>query len=278
MAEVATGVLHNVGNVLNSINVSAALVARTLSQSKLPGLIKGARMLREHPAADLGRFLGQDPKGQKLPEYLLRLAEHLSGEQREMEKELGTLAQHLDHVKRVIAMQQGYAKASGVTEEIVLAGVIEDSIRLQGASFERHGIQVVRQFEAVPPMDVDKHQLLQILVNLFTNAKHAMDRPDVPIKCLTIRIGYVAADRGKVFVEVRDSGIGIAADNLTRIFSHGFTTKAEGHGFGLHGSALAAVAMHGSLVAESDGPGRGACFRLCLPAPARAAEPVGEAA
>lgn len=278
MAEVATGVLHNVGNVLNSINVSVAIVARSLSQTKLPGLLKAAKMLREHPSDDLGRFVTQDPKGSKLPEFLLRIAEHLATEQRDMEKELADLAQHLDHVKRVIAMQQGYAKAAGVNEQVVLLNVIEDSIRLQGASFERHGITVLRELAPVAAMNLDKHQLIQILVNLLTNAKHAMDRPEVPIKNLTIRTGVMPGDPTTVFVEVRDTGVGIAPENLTRIFAHGFTTKPDGHGFGLHGSALAATAMRGSLTAESDGPGRGACFRLCLPAPQANVDAQGVAA
>ena len=62
-----------------------------------------------------------------------------------------------------------------------------------------------------------------------------------------------------------DNGIGIPADNLTRIFGHGFTTRKEGHGFGLHSGALAAKELGGALTVESDGPGKGATFTLEFP-------------
>jgi signal transduction histidine kinase len=68
-----------------------------------------------------------------------------------------------------------------------------------------------------------------------------------------------------VSIIVRDNGIGIPPENLIKIFNHGFTTKRDGHGFGLHSGANAAKEMGGSLTAESNGPGLGATFTLELP-------------
>ena len=70
---------------------------------------------------------------------------------------------------------------------------------------------------------------------------------------------------GLAIISVADNGIGIPAENLTRIFAHGFTTRKHGHGFGLHSSALAASEMGGALRVQSDGHGCGATFTIELP-------------
>lgn len=262
MAEVATGVLHNVGNVLNSVNVSATLVCDRVRQSKTASLAKIAALLREH-AMDLGDFLANDPKGQMVPGYLASLAEHLSGEQADMLKELGTLTKNIEHIKDIVAMQQSYAKVSGVVENMPMADLIEDALRMNAAGLTRHGIEVVREFEEVPLVAVDKHKVLQILVNLMHNAKYAMEDGKCDHKRLVLGIGINSHNRVKI--TVKDNGIGIKPENLTRIFSHGFTTRKNGHGFGLHSGALAAKEMGGNLTAHSDGPGTGATFDLELP-------------
>lgn len=265
MAEVATGVLHNVGNVLNSMNVSISLVSKRLSALKLPSLAKAARMLHDKPVEERGRFVSVDDKGKKLPEFFVQLSDQLSADQKELEKELGALQQHLEHVKGVIAMQQSYARASGVTERVRLGELVEEALRLEGAALDRHGLEVVRAMEDTPAMLVDKHRLLQILINLITNAKQAMSSTSEGLRVLTLKSGVMPGEAPRVFLEVQDTGVGIAPENLTKIFNHGFTTKAEGHGFGLHASANSAKVMKGSLSARSEGPGRGACFRLELP-------------
>jgi PAS domain S-box-containing protein len=263
MAEVATGVLHNVGNVLNSINVSATVASDKLRSSKLPGLARAASMLKDR-RADLAQFLTADDKGRQLPDYLIRLADHLVGEHQQVQHELSSLMQNIEHVKRIVAMQQRYAKVSGVTESLLPSELVEDALRLHTASFERHHIKIVRDFDPLPAVNIDKHGALQILLNLLTNAKHAMrETPGGGV--LTIRIGLAPSDPSRFVIAVLDTGIGIASENLKRIFSHGFTTKAHGHGFGLHSSALAAHTMGGSLTARSDGPGTGATFSLELP-------------
>jgi signal transduction histidine kinase len=81
-------------------------------------------------------------------------------------------------------------------------------------------------------------------------------------KQVTLR---VASGEGRVRVSVIDNGVGIPAENLTRIFNQGFTTRKDGHGFGLHSGALAARELGGSLHVHSDGAGQGASFTLELP-------------
>ncbi len=262
MAEVATGTLHNVGNVVNSISVSANLVTARLRDSRVTNIVKALALLREH-RDELAAFLTDDPKGKVLPSYLETLADHFAVEQTEMLREMSNLSRNVEHVREIVSMQQSYAKMCGVVETLQVSELVEDSLRMNLGAFERHGILITREFTQAPPVTVDKHKVLQILINLMRNAKYALDEQAPAQKRLTLK---VAPDsKGYVQVSVRDNGLGIAAENLQRIFDRGFTTKRDGHGFGLHSGALAAREMGGCLTAQSDGPGQGATFRLKLP-------------
>jgi PAS domain S-box-containing protein len=264
MAEVATGVLHNVGNVLNSLSVSATAVTDRLRRSRITNLQRVATLLREQNGR-LAEFLSTDPKGKLLPEYVETVTAQLGNEYKEMLAKMESLGQHVEHIKEIVAMQQSYAKVSGVYENLGLVPLVEDALRMNAAAFERHGIEVVREFAPdLPLVRLDRHKALQILINLLRNAKYAMDAGDPPHKRLVVRITRASADRARI--TIGDNGVGIAPEHLTRIFNHGFTTKADGHGFGLHSGANAAREMGGSLTAQSDGPGKGAEFSLELPA------------
>jgi PAS domain S-box-containing protein len=262
MAEIATGVLHNVGNVLNSVNVSCTLVLDQVRQSKVANLPKVTAML-EAQNGRLAEFLTQDPKGKQIPAYLCSLAPVLIKERSLALEELQSLREKIDHIKEIVSMQQSYASVGGVIETLPLSQLVEDAIKLNSGALARHGVRVERQFEAVPPVAIDKHKVLQILLNLIRNAKYACDENGRETKRITVRVHRPQRDR--IRVEVIDNGVGIPSENLTKIFAHGFTTRKDGHGFGLHSGALAAREMGGSLTAQSDGPGQGARFTLELP-------------
>jgi PAS domain S-box-containing protein len=261
MAEVATNVLHNVGNILNSVNISASLVTERVKQSKAPGVCRVAALLQEKGSA-VGEFIDHDERGKRIPEYLTSLGEQLMSDQKMALEELASLRDNLEHIKDTVAMQQSYAKLCGVTETIAVVDLVEDSLRLNAGAFVRHGVTLRREFGEVPPITVDKHKVLQILVNLVRNAKYACDESGRSDKLLTLRIEKAPAG---VRICVIDNGVGIPAENMPRLFTHGFTTRASGHGFGLHSGALAAQELGGSLRVESDGPGCGATFILELP-------------
>ncbi len=261
MAEVATGVLHNVGNVLNSVNVSATVLADRVRASKIGGLAKLGELLRTHES-DLGTFFTQDPRGRVVPGFIATLNTHLTAEQGEMLAELRSLQKNIEHIKDIVAMQQSHAKISGLTEVVAASELVEDAVRMSAPALVRHGVTVIREFQAQVSVNVEKHKVLQILVNLITNAKHACADAAGPDKRMTLRI---SAARGRVKIAISDNGVGIPAENLTRIFHHGFTTRKNGHGFGLHNGALAAKELGGALTVDSEGPGRGATFTLELP-------------
>ena len=262
MAEVATSVLHNVGNVLNSVNVSTSLIAEKIQKSKVANVVKVVDLMRPHQN-DLGNYFANDPKGKQVPEYLAKLAGHLAQEQQEMLQEIGSLLNNVVHIKEIVAMQQGYVKAAGIVEPLKASDLVEDAIRMNSGAVDRHKIKIVRDFGEVPVLTTDKHKVLQILVNLIRNSKYACDDSQRDDKQITLRLRN---GDGSVKISVVDNGIGIPPENLTRIFSHGFTTRKEGHGFGLHSGAIAAHELGGTLVAQSEGIGRGATFTLELPA------------
>ncbi len=260
-AEIATSVLHNVGNVLNSVNVSADLATARIKNSRLLDLHRVVSLLQANEA-NLTTFFGEDDRGKRLPGYLGKLAGQVGVDQDQVLAELAELKNGIDHIKDIVAMQQNYARLGGVADVIDVISLVEDSLRLNESALTRHGVILRREFEEVPTIVVDKHKVLQILVNLIRNAKHACEESDGADKIVTVR---VAANGLGVQVSVRDNGVGIAPENLTRIFNHGFTTKKEGHGFGLHSGALTARELGGQLHVESGGLGRGAIFTLDLP-------------
>jgi two-component system NtrC family sensor kinase len=262
MAEIATGVLHNIGNVLNSVNVSAELASDRLRASRIEQLQSTTEML-EHHGNDLGTFLSLDPKGMKIPAFLTLLAASLIEDKREISAELDNLITKIEHVKTIVSAQQSYAGVSGVIEVFDVAVAIDDALKLNVASFDRHKIEIVRDYEIMPKVHLDKQKLLQILVNLVKNGKDALVAAEFDRRMLTFRTRCVRHDR--LQIHVCDNGVGILPEHLTRIFSHGFTTKKNGHGFGLHSCANAARELGGSLTVESAGQNRGATFILDLP-------------
>ena len=262
MAEIATDVLHNVGNVLNSVNVSTSLIRERIQQSQASKLGQVAGLLKDH-AFDLATFMSRDPRGKVLPGYLSNLAERMAEEEKELARELELLSKNLGHVKDIVAMQQNYAKSCGINEQLPPASLVEDALLIIDPANDKRDIQLVREFEDVPPVVVDKHKVLQILVNLTRNARHAVEESGRPDKRITIGIHKNGGNHIKI--KVADNGVGIATDNLKRIFAHGFTTRKDGHGFGLHSGAIAAKELGGSLRAHSEGVGQGATFTLELP-------------
>jgi nitrogen fixation/metabolism regulation signal transduction histidine kinase len=262
MAEVATGVLHNVGNVLNSVNVSVTIVGERLREGRIGQLGNLICLLQQHQH-EIGDFLTNDPRGRRILPYLDKLSSHLAQERDELSKEVASLAQHVSHVNQIVAMQQTYARASGVFEKISATALLEDVLSTTRTGVDHYGLVLRREFEDVPLITTDRHKVLQILLNLLGNAKDAVRSAGRLPQQITVRLRRVGQDR--MAIQVADNGIGIPPENLVSIFSHGFTTKKNGHGFGLHSGALAAHQLGGSLTAASAGPDQGATFTLELP-------------
>ncbi len=262
MSEIATGVLHNVGNVLNSVNVAATIANKkahglpTKDLARLTEVLKGQE--------DLGKFLAEDPRGRHLVPLLDELSSNFALEKEEMIQEMTSLRTGIEHMAELVRSQQTYAGTRGVFELADLGKQIDGALHICRQAYGgADEVEVVRELEDLDRVHVDKHKLMEILVNLIQNARQALRDSGRADMRLVIRLSRVEERFARI--EVQDNGVGIPSKNLTAIFKHGFTTKKHGHGFGLHVSANAATEMGCSLSATSEGPGKGATFILDIP-------------
>jgi two-component system NtrC family sensor kinase len=261
MSEIATGILHNIGNVLNSVVLGAELADEQLRRTKLPQLERLVELLEQQP--DLVQFVGQDPRGTKLVPFLRALCAELEGERGALDGELRTVRQGIEHIRELVASQQAYAGRSRVDENISLGEQIERAVELTASSAGgADAVEVQLELEPLPAVPMDRHKLLEILVNLLQNARQSVHtaNPADPV----VRVSLAASGPRTVQIRVADNGVGIAPENLAKIFGHGFTTKRNGHGFGLHSAANSAKELSGRLTVSSSGLGQGAEFCLEL--------------
>ncbi len=267
MAEVATGVLHNVGNILNSVNVSAGVIGEKLRKSEVNNLKKAAEMLRDH-LGDLPTYLTSDTRGRHLPAFLIEVAGCLEAEHGSIQPELEVVSRGLEHIKHIITAQQSHAKGGVVLQRVKPSELINTVLDIHRESFARHQVSVKCDFADIRELSIDKHKVLQILVNLITNAKNAVCEGRTTDRSIVISLSLNASADSRasnILFQVRDNGMGIAPENLAKIFAHGFTTRKEGHGFGLHSAANAAGEMGGMIHVASEGLGKGALFTLEIP-------------
>jgi signal transduction histidine kinase len=256
MAEIATGVLHNVGNVLNSLGIANSTARRTLKGLQFSRLAQACGLLGSNRGA-LAAFLTEDARGRHLPDYLAALSAELAVQAAAVQGELDRVDELLHHMRKLVSAQQSMAQVGGLLESIDLRELVESALLVQASGLAH--IEVVRSLEALPPVLTNRHKLLQILVNLVSNARDAvLANPDRKPR-IVVRL---ARDGRDALLAIEDSGVGMSAQVLAGLWRFGFTTKPEGHGFGLHNSANAAREIGASIDAYSDGPGHGARFVL----------------
>ncbi len=261
MSEIATGILHNIGNVLNSVNISASMISQQIDKMSVADLKRVAEILEEHKD-DLGAFLDGDPKGRHVQPFICALSTQLDEEQRSILSELGSLTSGIEHICELIKSQQEFAVQAELVEPVDLAAKLDEALHItEQACGKDPDLRVTREYEELPEIEVDKRRLLEILVNLIQNARQAMAGRER--RELTLRLHRSGDER--LTIEVSDTGTGIPQDALAKVFNLGFTTKPDGHGYGLHTAANAATEMGGSLTATSPGPDEGATFVLELP-------------
>ena len=264
MAEAAIGILHNVGNALNCFTVASDL---------LRGHIAGLRVDRFVEATERLGAGGDETTGDREPadertrgllvRYLRELALHQNEVLRALRDEVGGLARGAEHMNAIIQTQQSMAGSLGMIESLRPARLVDLVLEIEGPALAAAGIEVTREDGALLPRALDRHQMMQVLLNVVSNARHALVASSRPDRRLVVRT-QGGADGGVRF-EVADNGSGILPEHLPRVFEHGFTTKPDGHGVGLHYCASVASAMGATISCESAGPGQGAVFRLDLP-------------
>ncbi|HEY0483294.1 MAG TPA: ATP-binding protein [Kofleriaceae bacterium] len=261
MADVATHVLHNLGNALNSVNVSVNVLEDAVRDSRLSGLSK---VVRRICGPDDVRYFTDDARASRVPEYLTASTAQLETERTSVATELASLRDHVEHIKVIVETQQPHAHAPGVHARTSLAAVLDEALSASLVRHQDRGVELERAYDPIPDIEIDRHKLLEILAGLLDNAWDALDGTALaPPRRIRLRL-HAPADH-RIAIDVEDTGRGIPPENLTRIFHHGFTTRAERRGFGLHASACATSELGGTLTATSGGPGLGARFTLTLP-------------
>lgn len=262
MAEIATSVLHNIGNVLNSVNTSITLISEKIRHSTMEDLLPLTKLLQEHQN-DLGTFLLNHPQGQLVPQYLIALSDSWVKEKDPLLEELIQLDKGVQHIKEIIIKQNSISRALSMTEEVEICALMEDALVLNRYAYEQGQIEIIRDFSPIQKIVVDRVKLLQILVNLIKNSIESLTATQNKHRKINVQIRD--EPNSHFLIQISDNGVGVAPENLDKVFSHGFTTKKHGHGFGLHNSALSAKEMGGKLSLSSDGVGKGATFTLDLP-------------
>ena len=264
-SEVTASILHNVGNVLNSLNVSASTINSRLRESEIATVEGAAELLEEH-RNDMTAFMTQDERGRSFPAFLKELASELTAEQNILRQEMGSLTESIEHLRHVVGEQDDNHRRDRLIETLDPAALIEQAIKLTVDSDGWERIRFVRDLESGGPVPLDRHRFIQVVANLVSNAKQAVRSAERDTPTITVTMERLLGEGGEQLqIQVADNGIGIAAENLLRIFAFGFSTRSQGHGIGLHCAANFAREMGGSLQAESEGPGRGAVFTLVVP-------------
>ncbi len=261
MAEIATNVIHNVGNALNSINISSEITYEKLKTLRLSVLEKVVTLLDENKE-NHAQFIANDVKGKMLPDVIKQFFEYLLIEKDDLLKEIENIKNDILHIQNIVYMQQSYAKNVLVEELHSAQEIMEDAIRMNRNALHRHNIRIITEFDNIKKTKIDKHKVLQILLNLISNAKYSF--LDSSQKSKTIVCSIKNIDNKFIELKIKDNGKGITKKNLNKIFNYGFTTRKDGHGFGLHNSANTARQIGGELSVISDGPNKGACFVLKL--------------
>ena len=264
MAEVASDVLHNVGNALNSLTVSAGLIAQHVREMPIQDVNRTSALLESH-RDDLGSFITQDAKGQRVLGFLTQVGSHLRDQHAQTCQDLDTLLAQIDHVKDIIVAQEDVARTSSTHEPVLLKDLVETALKINAPGFDKSHISITRDYVDLPQVITDKRQILQIVVNLIRNAKDAIHRQEQGPHSMTIRIHPHSETNNRILIQVSDTGIGIPPDQLHRIFAQSFTKKSDEKGAGLHHNAIVAKNLGGSLTASSEGVGQGATFTLELP-------------
>ncbi|MCP4407459.1 MAG: PAS domain S-box protein, partial [Gammaproteobacteria bacterium] len=264
VAQMATGALHNVKNVLNSLIVGTSMMSRILAKSKVNKVGKVAQLLLDNQS-ELGSFLSEGERGRFLPNFLSSLAHNLEKEHEMVLQELQGLTKNLEHIKFSIQLQLSSTRLSEGAEFINLGEIVDDALKVNITAIQRNRVRIYKEQILMPPIPGNKHKALQVLVNLIGNAVHALEETKVADP--ELRIGMEKPKESQVAISISDNGVGITQRNLDEIFTYGFTTRKTGHGFGLHSCLQLASEMGGTLTAHSDGLGKGATFKLILPVP-----------
>jgi signal transduction histidine kinase len=262
MTEVAVGILHNIGNAVTPAKVGLFRLTNRMQQKPL---------LRDLPAAliEIASLIPLfDSISESEKERLLGIIELVPAtieEEYDLNaEEIEQIRRKLNHIDSIISLQMRYAQLFGDVESVDLPGVVEDALTLLDDALQKTSTRIIKHFEPVPPVRVEKTKLIQIIVNLIKNGYEAMEKFPVADRVLVLTIRRERKPTDCLVLSVKDNGIGFAPDMQQKLFQFGYSTKAKGSGFGLHSCANYLIARNGSISAHSEGLNKGAEFVVRL--------------
>ena len=258
-------IFHKMRNILNSIHVSTGVIHQQLREFHLEDFGRVADMLDAH-SSNLGWYLSQDPKGKKIPNFLGRLSQGLLEKHSFTVQELNALQANLEQLEYLLVTGQGSNRAGGFRESAPFAGILDEVIVLHHDELDRLGVQVVRNYQAVPDGIMEVNALRPILLNIVRTAINAMRNLPGRPHCLTLHI-LPCPDREQfVRIQVVDTGVGIPVEMLTQVVSLGCSQDRAGTWLpNLYTSNLAAKELGGALRIWSEGIQQGTSLTLDLP-------------
>ncbi|CAM2010166.1 ATP-binding protein [Acanthopleuribacter pedis] len=264
MSEMATDVLHNVGNRMNSITTAVHLIGEIVQNNKGLELLKKVNALMAEHQHDLPAFFAEDPRAANLIEALDKIAAKLAQRDQALLDDGTQVLNHVNETRAILKEQSKYAELRGHSRPSDANVLISEALQIGLVSFEARNIQVITNQEAdLPLVELNKARFMRVLLCLLRNAEEAVttDEQKGPgrITVSSARVG------GEVKITVEDNGIGIEAGNLVRIFAYGVSTKAGRSGFGLHYCANVVNEMAGKIDVKSEGIGKGTLVTLRFP-------------
>jgi len=258
MADIAADILHNIGNILNSVNVSVHMMEESIKSPVIDDIIMAGRLLDEN-MQKLGEFICNDPKGKKLMNFYIKLGASAERMEKQLRYNLDRIKGKIGDINEAISAQQSYAGSDTDLEEHSLVPILEDALKLNQDTFDKAGISVAREYRNSFKAQIHRAKLFYVIFNIIANAKDAMNKTDPAEKIITVTL---YENRTGKYLKIRDNGVGIPAGIRSRIFDYGFTTKRGNYGYGLYSCACYMADMGGSIRVESDGEGKGASFIL----------------
>ncbi|KLV07241.1 histidine kinase [Photobacterium aquae] len=197
----------------------------------------------------------------------VELLQYELGEDTErVREELDAIHEQIDRIRNITRSLLQYSRQGGVQDEITwqhLNPIVEESLTLVRTGTKKYDVVIDAHLEARCSVEVNRHQLLQVLVNLMMNGVHAMDDSGR----LVVKTADWIGEQGEVLgavVMISDHGCGISDENLKRIFDPFFTTRRSGTGLGLSVSQGIITSIGGEITVESQ-LGEGSTFSVFLP-------------
>lgn len=260
-AEAAAEAIHNIGNVINSFRLSVSLLGELVSSKSSEMLARFSQQFLSD-RDEFNSFLRQDRSEDRLYQLLKSICDVNERQCFKQEQELISIADNLEHITFIVGKQQSSRSGGNQNEVVDPQSLMLQAIAINTGENSAVDPIVDLQFSDVPEVETSKHEVLQVLVNLIKNSKQAVRHLDIDKQSVT---AIIEADESWLRFRVADNGIGVSRQNMRKLFSHGFTTKETGHGFGLSASIETARKLGGDLTCRSDGEGMGATFELKLP-------------